>query len=176
MKNGIIGCTATVVLITSDKIYCANAGDSRTVMSIDGQAKPLSIDHKASDDTEKARIKEAGGLVTFGRVGGKLSVSRAIGDFRFKGRPDLPPEKQIVIAEPDVTISDRTSADEFILLACDGLWEVKTSDETINWVHSNIYNSSFRENKVRLNELDEGVEKLIDSCWSRNRFENGGRG
>ena len=26
------GCTATVILITQNEIYCANAGDSRTVL------------------------------------------------------------------------------------------------------------------------------------------------
>jgi len=40
------GCTATVALITQTEIYCANAGDSRTVMCERGHAVPLSVDHK----------------------------------------------------------------------------------------------------------------------------------
>lgn len=54
------GATATMVIITPDKIYCANAGDSRTVLVRRGAAKfetvPLSVDHKPSDEVEKARI------------------------------------------------------------------------------------------------------------------------
>lgn len=40
------GCTANVVLITPEYIYCANAGDSRSVASIKGETKELSKDHK----------------------------------------------------------------------------------------------------------------------------------
>jgi len=40
------GCTAVVVLIVDDMIYCANAGDSRAVFSSSGIAIPLSYDHK----------------------------------------------------------------------------------------------------------------------------------
>jgi protein phosphatase 2C family protein 2/3 len=32
------GCTATTILITDTEIFCANAGDSRTVASIKGKA------------------------------------------------------------------------------------------------------------------------------------------
>jgi serine/threonine protein phosphatase PrpC len=40
------GCTATVLLITPDALICANAGDSRTVLSLNGHPVPLSSDHK----------------------------------------------------------------------------------------------------------------------------------
>lgn len=40
------GCTANVVLITPEYIYCANAGDSRAVACVNGQAVELSRDHK----------------------------------------------------------------------------------------------------------------------------------
>jgi protein phosphatase 2C family protein 2/3 len=32
------GCTATTILITDTEVFCANAGDSRTVASIKGKA------------------------------------------------------------------------------------------------------------------------------------------
>ena len=64
------GCTANVVLITPDYIYCANAGDSRAVASIKKETVPLSIDHKPEDQIEINRIQNAGGSVSFGRVNG----------------------------------------------------------------------------------------------------------
>ena len=43
-----IGCTSNVVLINKDlnKIFVANAGDSRCVMGKNGVAVEMSIDHK----------------------------------------------------------------------------------------------------------------------------------
>jgi len=41
-----VGATACVVLITPDKIICANAGDSRGVLKCGPEAIPLSEDHK----------------------------------------------------------------------------------------------------------------------------------
>lgn len=40
------GCTANVVLITPEYIYCANSGDSRSVASCQNTAIELSFDHK----------------------------------------------------------------------------------------------------------------------------------
>jgi serine/threonine protein phosphatase PrpC len=50
------GCTATVVLISPTEIYCANAGDSRTVLSKAGKVVELSKDHKPDDEIELKRI------------------------------------------------------------------------------------------------------------------------
>lgn len=78
------GCTATVVLVTRTEVICANAGDSRTVLSVKGVAKDMSIDHKPDDPAEKRRIENAGGYVEESRVNGMLALSRALGDFEYK--------------------------------------------------------------------------------------------
>lgn len=86
------GCTATVVLITKDDYYCANAGDSRTVLGRSSGVKkcePLSEDHKPDNEAEKARIEAAGGFVEENRVNGSLNLSRSIGDFEYKSKKDL---------------------------------------------------------------------------------------
>ena len=57
------GCTSTVVLLTGTEIYCANAGDSRTVMCERGNAVELSADHKPDLPEERSRIIKAGGEV-----------------------------------------------------------------------------------------------------------------
>ena len=69
--NETSGCTAVTLLMTKDnKIFCANAGDSRCVLSSAGVAVPLSFDHKPTNEPENARITAAGGYVQFGRVNG----------------------------------------------------------------------------------------------------------
>lgn len=76
------GCTAVVALVTKDRLFVANAGDSRAVLSRDGKAVDLSIDHKPEDLIELKRIQNAGGRVTSdGRVNGGLNLSRALGQW-----------------------------------------------------------------------------------------------
>lgn len=79
-----MGTTICVVLITDKKIYCANSGDSRGVLSNSTKAHPLSFDHKPYNDIEKQRIQAANHYVEMDRVDGSLALSRAIGDFNFK--------------------------------------------------------------------------------------------
>ena len=76
-------------------LYVGNVGDSRCIASINGKAEALSVDHKPSDQYERARIENAGGFVEFNRVNGNLALSRAVGDFAFKGNTSLPPEDQV---------------------------------------------------------------------------------
>jgi serine/threonine protein phosphatase PrpC len=83
-EEGDSGTTVCIVVITPEWIFCANAGDSRAVLSRGGKALPLSYDHKPDDDSEERRIRAAGGYVAGGRVEGDLAVSRGLGDFRFK--------------------------------------------------------------------------------------------
>ena len=79
------GCTANVCLVTQDSIYCANAGDSRSILvSKSGKVTELSQDHKPDDPGEFKRIKAGGGFVEDGRVQGIIAVSRAIGDWEYK--------------------------------------------------------------------------------------------
>jgi serine/threonine protein phosphatase PrpC len=56
-------------------------------------------------------------------VDGNLALSRAFGDFQFKDQPKKSQEDQAVTSNPDVLVFDRTKNDEFIVLACDGIWD-----------------------------------------------------
>jgi len=165
-EEEVSGCTATVGIVTNDKIYVGNAGDSRTVLGVKGRAKPLSFDHKPQNEGEKARICAAGGFVDFGRVNGNLALSRAIGDFEFKKSADLPPEQQIVTAYPDVTIHDLSDDDEFIVFACDGIWDCQSSQAVIEFVRRGI---------AAKQELSAICENMMDNCLASNS-ETGGVG
>ncbi|CAK7197574.1 Protein phosphatase 2C 2 [Sporothrix eucalyptigena] len=165
-EEEVSGCTACVGLITDDKIYCANAGDSRAVLGVKGRAKPLSFDHKPQNDGEKARIVAAGGFVDFGRVNGNLALSRAIGDFEFKKNADKIPEEQIVTAYPDVTVHELGDNDEFLVIACDGIWDCQSSQAVVEFVRRGI---------AAKQDLDKICENMMDNCLASNS-ETGGVG
>ncbi|GBE89606.1 phosphatase 2C-like domain-containing protein [Sparassis latifolia] len=130
-----VGSTANVALVTGKgRIYLANAGDSRAVLSNKGKAKTLSTDHKTSIPVEKARVEAADGYVWRGRVNNDLAMTRALGDFRYKQNMNLPPEKQIVTADPEVMEHEITEEDEFLILACDGIWDCLESQQVVDLV------------------------------------------
>jgi len=163
-EEEVSGCTACIGIITKNKVYVGNAGDSRAVLGIKGRAKPLSFDHKPQNDAEKARICAAGGFVDFGRVNGNLALSRAIGDFEFKKSAELPPEQQIVTAFPDVSEHDITEDDEFLVVACDGIWDCQSSQAVIEFVRRGIAAGQ---------ELHAICENLMDNCLASNSDTGG---
>lgn len=103
------GSTATVLLVTKDKLICANAGDARTVLCKNGTAVPLSEDHKPDDELEKKRIESVGGFVMNGRVNAQIAVSRGIGDLPFKGNKDFPKDQQLITAKADIRSVELTN-------------------------------------------------------------------
>lgn len=155
LYNKPSGSTAITTLIKGDKLYCANVGDSRAVASVKGKAVALSEDHKPSNQIEFERIRAAGGWVDANRVNGNLALSRAFGDFAFKKNADLPPEQQIVTAFPDVTEFTITPDWEFIVLACDGIWDVMSNKEVVSFIRENIANGQ---------DPEEICEELMMRC------------
>ncbi|KAK1283492.1 putative protein phosphatase 2C 75 [Acorus calamus] len=151
-----VGSTAVAAVIRSNQILVANCGDSRAVLSRGGRAIPLSTDHKGHcvaalydhwksrwgsqvDPTtpdrpdELTRIEAAGGRVIYlngYRVNGILAMSRALGDKYLK---------PVVIAEPEITITQRTAEDEFLILASDGLWDVLSNDTACDVARRCLY-------------------------------------
>ena len=111
---------------------------SRAVACWSGQAEPLSVDHKPSNELEFKRINAAGGWVEFNRVNGNLALSRALGDFVFKKNDKKPVEEQIVIALPDVEVRTITEDLEFVVIACDGIWDVMKNNEVVQFIRCRI--------------------------------------
>ncbi|KAK7864745.1 hypothetical protein R5R35_012254 [Gryllus longicercus] len=162
------GCTAVVALLHGRDLYVANAGDSRCIVSRGGEALDMSLDHKPEDDIEIERIVAAGGFVSCdGRVNGGLNLSRAIGDHAYKQTENLPPEEQMITALPDVrTLSIDTEKDEFMVLACDGIWNSMTSQEVVNFVRTRLQSG---EEKL----LSQICEELFDFCLAPDTASDG---
>ncbi|WP_411027536.1 hypothetical protein, partial [Salmonella sp. s54925] len=74
-------------------------------------------------------MEKAGGSVMIQRINGSLAVSRALGDFEYKMEAQLSATEQLVSPEPEVSCLRRQNDDEFLLLACDGVWDVMSNEE-----------------------------------------------
>ncbi|KAK8154540.1 phosphatase 2C-like domain-containing protein [Phyllosticta citrichinensis] len=109
-------------------LYTANVGDARIVLCRKGRALRLSYDHKGSDENEGRRIANAGGLILNNRVNGVLAVTRALGDAYMKDLVTGHPYTTETVIQPD--------QDEFIILACDGLWDVCSDQEAVDLVRN----------------------------------------
>jgi len=129
-------------------LYCANAGDARGVLCRGGRAIRLTYDHKGSDKQEAKRIMDAGGFVMSGRVNGVLAVTRSLGDSSMK---------EFVVGSPYTTETELYDEDEFVILACDGLWDIAEDKEAIDHVRY-------------IKNPKEAVEELVK--YAKARYSN----
>ncbi|OAF70608.1 hypothetical protein A3Q56_01635 [Intoshia linei] len=164
------GCTAVVALLSFEHktISVINIGDSRCVLCRDGKAMDLSVDHKPEDTIERSRIEKAGGCVTEdGRVNGGLNLSRAFGDHTYKINKSLSHEDQMITPKPDVKTVKLVKEDEFMIIACDGIWNVMTSEEIISFVSERLND---KNNKMSINDI---ISAVFDKCISPDTLGDG---
>ncbi|KAF8738074.1 hypothetical protein AX14_012048 [Amanita brunnescens Koide BX004] len=131
-------------------LYVANAGDARGVLCRDGQAVRLTYDHKGSDRQEAKRIMDAGGFVMSGRVNGVLAVTRSLGD---------PSMKEFVVGAPYTTKTVLGEQDEFLVLACDGLWDVVSDQNAVELVQD-------------VHDAQKASEKLLQYALDHHTTDN----
>ena len=155
------GSTAVCVFISPRLIYVANCGDSRVILSRAGSPIFSTKDHKPALPMEKDRIVKAGGYVMMQRINGNLAVSRALGDFDYKKMTERGPCEQMVSPEPDIFVRDREETqDEFLVLACDGVWDVMESTELCQYIRSRL---------LVTDDLQKIASDVIDTCLYKVR-------
>lgn len=159
------GTTANIVLVHNNLIVCANAGDSRAVLCRGGKAVALSVDHHPESPLEKERIEQAGGHVQNGRVNMSLAVSRALGDVDFKQSSGLSWKEQVVTACPDVTVTPLQQDDQFIVMGCDGIWDILSNEQCCSLVSDLLKAHSA---SVAVNHMSADIslvcEQILDHC------------
>lgn len=149
------GTTAVVAFISNEHVFIANCGDSRAVLCRGEQPVFCTQDHKPILPGEKQRIQNAGGSVMIQRVNGSLAVSRALGDYDYKSSKELGQCEQLVSPEPEIFVHDRDAQDEFLILACDGIWDVMSNQEVCSFIH----------HRLRVTDnLEEIANQVIDTC------------
>lgn len=158
------GSTATVCFVSKRYILVANVGDSRAVLGRNNRAIQLSSDHRPigsskSGRNEISRVIASGGWISQMRVCGILGVTRAFGDYEFKGgREELLQELEAtgvrcqgdmkrppVIAIPDVRVFERSIDDDFCVIATDGLWDVINTAQAITFVRMMVVKNGVQD-------------------------------
>mmetsp|Transcript_20171 Transcript_20171/g.19484 ORF Transcript_20171/g.19484 Transcript_20171/m.19484 type:complete len:2393 (+) Transcript_20171:111-7289(+) len=158
-------------------IMVGHTGDCRIVLSEKGGiARDLTIDHKPINASEKERIEAAGGWVHNNRVNSVLAVSRSFGDIQYKMFDGsirfLAPEEeggiwsktQQVISKPEILEFDVEANHEFVVIASDGLWDVFTSQECINFVRWQLGRQG--------GDLEKTAEALVEAAFNRGTADN----
>lgn len=96
------------------------------------------------------------------RVDGDLALSRAFGDFHYKDRPKLKPQQQAVTCYPDILVRNRSDKDQFIMLACDGIWDCLTNKKCIDSLTEKIATiKNFRRKSNLSNPLKEMFKEIL---------------
>lgn len=75
------------------------------------------------------------------RVNGRLAVSRAIGDYGLK---------DVVIGEPDIAGITLNGKEDFLIMACDGLWDYAEEDEVATRVYTALEKNNGKSNDKAL--------------------------
>ncbi|CAM8985590.1 unnamed protein product [Rhodiola kirilowii] len=154
------GTTALTALILGRTMVIANAGDSRAVLGKRGRAIELSKDHKPNCTSERQRIERLGGVVNDGYLNGQLSVARALGDWHLKGPIG---STYPLSAEPELQAIILSEEDEFLILGCDGLWDVMSSQCAVTIV---------RKGLMAHNDPDKCSRELVEEALKRNTCDN----
>lgn len=129
-RNRWSGCSALTCLLRGNNLYVANAGNIRAVLCRgDGSIERLSDNHSPWDKKERHRIRKAKGDVSksdkTALVNGVVKSTRGLGNH---GDPNL---KTSVIRTPFVNCLTLEDADQFLILASNGVWEVFSEEEVI---------------------------------------------
>jgi protein phosphatase len=173
IRNQDGGATFICALVHKRMLFVANLGDARAVLCDSGAAVPMSVDHKPTDAAEQARIVRCGGFVHFGRVSGCLAVSRALGDFEFKCGGGRFVQKEFQVSNvPDIRQINLTDGSRFLVIACDGLWDVMSSDEAVAWVTDFLGKNDAALNRNPGDVLNRAAKAMADAAVAKGSTDN----
>ena len=201
------GSCALTALIFDSKLYIANIGDSRAILSLNGGAKvkQLTTDHKPDnpkeferamknkskvyvddsdepirdvsklvfikDKSEFEKHKKRKEVIIFREYPSDLAVMRTIGDAKVK-KKEFGGKPGTIINTPEIFMYDLTSADDFLVLGCDGIYDDLSNQEVVNaaWY---IYKNKAKEKNYDINELtQDACDMIIKYAMEKKTSDN----
>ncbi|KAA3476837.1 putative protein phosphatase 2C 27 isoform X1 [Gossypium australe] len=157
------GTTVLTAMIFGRSLLVANAGDSRAVLSWHGRAIEMSKDHRPCCMKERRRIEALGGFVDDGYLNGQLGVTRALGDWHIEGMKETGERIGPLSAEPELKMITLTKEDEFLIIGSDGIWDVFTSQNAIDFTRRRLQ----EHNDVKL-----CCKEIVEEAIKRGATDN----
>jgi serine/threonine protein phosphatase PrpC len=161
---------------------------------------PMSEDHKPNLPGERARIESAGlsvqtdvvpssdgdddGVVATAAVvhrvrksdNNLLGVSRAFGDYDYKSNAALSPSRQAVVCTPEIVVRERADDEDlYLILACDGIWDVMSNDDVGEFVTRRVEERRCSNNDdefLRGEVLARVGDELLAACLNAGSRDN----
>lgn len=161
-------CGSTCLLIIEYKIEgklqldIMNLGDSRCVISKKNIGQTITKDHKPNWPDEKRRIQKMGGEIYFDGADwriGDLSVSRSFGDLD---------SKPYISCIPDIYRYKISHREQFMIIACDGLWDVINTQDATNFIISQCYDLESN----RINKKTNIAKMLAELALKKGSTDN----
>lgn len=158
-RDGIkSGCTAICCIVRNHVLYMAWVGDSQAIIVRQGMPILCMEIHKPERQDERQRIEEMGGSVTYQdgwRVNNAVGVSRAIGD---------PEYKKWISSDADVCSIPLNGTEDFLVVACDGLWDSMSPSDVTAVVYHHIVE--------RTKDIDSVATQLVHHAKDQGSRDN----
>lgn len=160
------GSTMAMVLMNQNEIIISHLGDTRVLLiSETGKIKHVTSDHKPQRQDELKRILDCGGKVVNGRLDGIIAMSRSLGDFEVVGLGN----------EPTITRIPLEKEDKWVVIACDGLFEVMTNSEVASYtskIESPVEYSYLLRNIAHCRLSLDNISIIAVNLFERFRLTN----
>ena len=186
------GSCALIMLLIDTKIYIANVGDSRCILSLNNgtKYKVVTEDHKPNSEKEKKRILENGGKIYQSQTPisnlinknsnqillgpyrvfpGRLSCSRTIGDIEAK-KIEFGGNPNVIIPKPNIYMYDLLKEDiDFFIMGCDGIYDQLTNNEILDAAWQVFKN---KNNNNLHNQCGKITDFILKCAMARKSFDN----
>jgi len=119
----------------------------------------LTQDHKPGLESEQSRVAALGGFIADGCVNGEIGVSRALGDV------NLSTGRKMLGLSADISLSkfSLSDDDEFLIIACDGLWDVMSSATAVAYA---------RHCLMQHNDIQRCANELVQQALRQHSTDN----
>jgi len=130
-----------------------------------------SVHNPKKNPKEGVRVESVGGHIWNDRLAHpnlnpnyfSIAVSRSIGDIMFKDEQYLQGKVSGLTAEPEIQQLELTPEDEFLILACDGVWDVFSHQEAVDFARPRLQKS---------NDPNTVAEQLTKEAFDKGSQDN----